>query len=55
MFAFKVPGAVVPRRRRAQVIECARPETGPERRRLNKLSSAGWLPHDRGFVLGLPL
>lgn len=24
------------------------------RRRLNKLSCAGWLPHDRGFVLGLP-
>ena len=24
------------------------------RRRLNKLSCAGWVPHDRGFVLGLP-
>ena len=24
------------------------------RRRLNKLSCAGWLPHDRGFVSGLP-
>jgi hypothetical protein len=24
------------------------------RRRLNKLSCAGWLPHDRGFVPGLP-
>jgi hypothetical protein len=22
------------------------------RRRLSKLSCAGWLPHDRGFVLG---
>ena len=26
-----------------------------ERRRLSKLSCAGWLPHDRGFVLELPL
>ncbi len=25
-----------------------------QRRRLIKLSCAGWLPHDRGFVLGLP-
>jgi hypothetical protein len=25
-----------------------------QRRRLNKLSCAGWLPHDRGFRLGLP-
>src|SRR5918999_6561765 len=24
------------------------------RRRLSKLSCAGWLPHDRGFVSGLP-
>jgi aryl-alcohol dehydrogenase-like predicted oxidoreductase len=24
------------------------------RRRLNKLSCAGWIPHDRGFVSGLP-
>jgi hypothetical protein len=24
------------------------------RRPLNKLSCADWLPHDRGFVLGLP-
>src|SRR5215471_3996551 len=24
------------------------------RRRLNKLSCADWLPHDRGFVSGLP-
>ena len=24
------------------------------RRRLNKLSCAGWLPHDRSFVSGLP-
>src|SRR5271156_6414634 len=24
------------------------------RRRLNKLSCAGWLPHDRGSVSGLP-
>ena len=24
------------------------------RRRLNKLSCAGWVPHDRGFVSGLP-
>jgi hypothetical protein len=24
------------------------------RRRLNKLSCADWLPHDRGFVWGLP-
>ena len=24
------------------------------RRRLSKLSYAGWLPRDRGFVLGLP-
>jgi len=24
------------------------------RRQLNKLSCADWLPHDRGFVLGLP-
>src|ERR687891_1852736 len=27
---------------------------GVSRRRLNKLSCAGWLPHDRGFVSGLP-
>ena len=27
---------------------------GLSRRRLNKLSCAGWLPHDRGFVSGLP-
>ena len=27
---------------------------GASRRRLNKLSCAGWLPHDRGFVSGLP-
>ena len=27
---------------------------GMSRRRLNKLSCAGWLPHDRGFVSGLP-
>jgi hypothetical protein len=27
---------------------------GALRRRLSKLSYAGWLPHDRGFVLGLP-
>ena len=25
------------------------------RRRLDKLSYAGWLPHDRGSVSGLPL
>ena len=44
----------VPRRRRAQVIECARQKTRPERRRLNELSCAGWLPRDRGSVSGLP-
>ena len=27
---------------------------GVSRRRLNKLSCAGWRPHDRGFVSGLP-
>ena len=35
------------------LCRCAR--QGVElRRRLSRLSYAGWLPHDRGFVLGLP-
>ena len=37
-----------------ELYRCARMET-ELRRRLSKLSCAGWLPHDRGFVLGLPL
>ena len=37
----------------AAECRCARLEA-ELRRRLSKLSCAGWLPHDRGFVLGLP-
>ena len=49
-------GAIVrfPPRRMGPAWRCALAETGPRRRRLNKLSCAGWLPHDRGFVSGLP-
>jgi hypothetical protein len=34
--------------------KCRKQEAG-QRRRLIKLSCAGWLPQDRGFVSGLPL
>ena len=33
------------------ILSCPRRRRGL-RRRLSKLSCAGWLPHDRGFVLG---
>src|ERR1700746_1018706 len=55
MFAFKGPDAII--------CSAVAEEIGSEvrtagdrtrRRRLNKLSCAGWLPHDRGSVLGLP-
>ena len=55
MFAFKGPDATI--------CSAVAEEVGSEmrtagdrtrRRRLNKLSCAGWLPHDRGFVSGLP-
>jgi hypothetical protein len=55
MFAFKSSGAIF--------VSAAAEGAGSEvrtagdrtrRRRLNKLSCAGWLPHDRGFVSGLP-
>ena len=55
MFAFKGPDATI--------CSAAAEGAGSEvrtagdrtrRRRLNKLSCAGWLPHDRGFVSGLP-
>lgn len=36
------------------IHECRKQEAG-QRRRLIKLSCAGWLPQDRGFVSGLPL
>ena len=45
----RVPGA-------PGVAWCRCARQGTElRRRLSKLSYAGWVPHDRGFVLGLPL
>src|SRR6516165_2999008 len=55
MFAFKDLDAII--------CSAVAEEVGSEvrtagdrtrRRRLNKLSCAGWLPHDRGFVSGLP-
>src|SRR5246127_1461878 len=42
-----------PRQRRSRLIG-AHSRRQARRRRLNKLSCAGWLPHDRGFVSGLP-
>ena len=33
---------------------CPGQEAGALRRRFNKLSCAGWLPHFRSFVSGLP-
>jgi hypothetical protein len=48
----------VPMRVQALGAQAATPSTArptAERRRLSKLSCAGWLPHDRGFVLELPL
>src|SRR4051794_29614266 len=45
----------VPRRRMGAGRRWVRrPGDRTRRRRLNKLSCAGWVPHDRGFVLGLP-
>ena len=55
MFAFKVfeHNYSFPRRRIVPVgVRRAGGRT--RRRRLNKLSCAGWVPHDRGFVSGLP-
>jgi hypothetical protein len=55
MFAFKGSDAII--------CSAMAEEVGSEvriagdrarRRRLNKLSCAGWVPHDRGFVSGLP-
>ena len=36
----------------SELDACSRRRGG--RRRLSKLSCAGWIPHDRGFVSGLP-
>ncbi len=55
MFAFKGSDAIncVRRGGRGRLgVRTAGDRT--RRRRLNKLSCAGWLPHDRGFVSGLP-
>jgi len=50
-------------RREVPALVLAQPNAGVQwrpkreagqRRRLSMLSCAGWLPHDRGFVLGLP-
>jgi hypothetical protein len=41
-------------RRSRQQMAKRRADGGALRRRLSKLSCAGWLPHDRGFVSGLP-
>ena len=55
MSAFKVAGVMI---RSAKADSCRRKMRRAggrtRRRRLNKLSCAGWLPHDRGFVSGLP-
>jgi transposase len=40
---------------KAGVFEVFFDTLASERRRLSKLSCAGWSPHDRGFVLELPL
>ena len=55
MFAVKVLGAILPFPQRRSAGDCVRTAGGrTRRRRLNKLSCAGWLPHDRRFVSGLP-
>jgi hypothetical protein len=38
----------------AEVVGSDVRTAGPEDRRFNKLSCAGWVPHDRGLVSGLP-
>jgi hypothetical protein len=55
LFAFKGPDATICSAVTEEVgseVRTARDRT--RRRRLNKVSCAGWLPHDRGFVSGLP-
>jgi hypothetical protein len=42
-----------PQSGRPEIHECRKQEAG-QRRRLIKLSCAGWIPQDRGFVSGLP-
>jgi len=55
IFAFKVFGAIISFRGggRVQLIECARQETGPERRRLNRHAPVGYRVTG-GSVSGLP-
>ncbi len=49
----RFPKVICPAAPVVKLYGCAR--QGAElRRRLSRLSYAGWLPHDRGFVLGLP-
>jgi len=55
MFAFKGSDAIIYFRCSGRVgSEVRTAGDRIRRRRLNKLSCAGWLPHDRGFVSGLP-
>src|SRR5262249_37815097 len=54
-FAFKGPDATICSAAAEEVgskVRTAGDRT--RRRRFNKLSCAGWVPHDRGFVSGLP-
>jgi hypothetical protein len=56
MFAFKGSDAIIRFRCGAEEVGSEERTAGDRtrRRRLNKLSCADWLPHDRGFVSGLP-
>ena len=55
MFAFKGSDATICSAVAEEVgSEVRTAGDGTRRRRLNKLSCAGWVPHDRGSVSGLP-
>jgi hypothetical protein len=55
MFAFKELGVIICSAMAEEVgSEVRTAGDRDRRRRLNKLSCAGWVPHDRGFVSGLP-
>jgi hypothetical protein len=55
MFAFKVSGTMIYSAVAGSIVDQVRTAGDrTRRRRLNKLSCAGWIPHDRGSASGLP-